>query len=51
MIPDSVISIGNNAFMAVINMTVNPGSYAEQYCIENGLLYTYPEGNLDWLRN
>ena len=60
-IPDSVTSIGDNAFsqwlfnspLPDIILTVTPGSYAESYCIQNGIAYTYPEiiygDNDSWL--
>ena len=31
-----------------MTITVNKGSYAQQYCAENNLRYTYPD-SLDWL--
>ena len=42
-IPDSVTSIDNSAFNDCPNLTltVAPGSYAESYCINNGLSYIY----------
>ncbi len=45
-IPDSVTSIGEFAFINCAKelvLTVPKGSYAEQYCRENGLKYKYPE--------
>ncbi|MBR6667015.1 MAG: leucine-rich repeat domain-containing protein [Clostridia bacterium] len=50
-IPDSVTSIGDDAFYwcdALTSITVGRDSYARQYCIDNGLPYTYPDAN-DWL--
>ena len=43
-IPDTVTYIGTDAFGRCddLVLTVSPGSYAEQYCIENGLNYTHP---------
>jgi len=41
-IPDSVISIGLNAFSGCnehFYIRCNPGSYAEEYCIANGVSY------------
>ena len=51
-IPDSVTSIGDDAFSDCPNLTlaVNRGSYAAQYCKDNDLNYTYPD-SLDWLNN
>ncbi|MBR5108764.1 MAG: leucine-rich repeat domain-containing protein [Clostridia bacterium] len=50
-IPASVTAIGENAFDYCDNLTVTVarGSYAEQYCIENGLYFMYPD-SLDWLK-
>ena len=44
-IPDSVISIGDYAFYECPNLTaiVNHGSYASQYCAEQGIAFS----NLD----
>ena len=49
-LPDSLTSIGDNVFYGCdyITITVNRGSYAAEYCKENGLNYTYPDVN-DWL--
>ena len=49
-IPDRVTSIGENAFARCPNLTltVDHDSYAEQYAIDNGLKYMYPD-SLDWL--
>lgn len=51
-IPDSVTSIDENAFKdcSYVTLTVGRDSYARQYCIDNGLPYTYPDAN-DWLLN
>ena len=46
-IPDSVTSIEEEAFFycpSDIVLTVSPGSYAEQYCIENKYHYRYNDG-------
>lgn len=46
-IPDSVTSIEEKAFFycpSDIVFTVSPGSYAEQYCIENRYHYQYSDG-------
>ncbi len=43
-LPDSVTSIGDSAFSfcnKLTTITVTEGSYAEQYCIDNGLPYQY----------
>ena len=42
-LPASVAEISNNAFVGCDNLTiaVPKDSYAEQYCIDNGLDYTY----------
>ena len=42
-IPPSVTYIGQNCFLGCDNLViyVTPGSYAEQYCIDNGLKYEY----------
>lgn len=52
-IPNSVISIGKEAFVYCYKLTiiVNEGSYAEKYCIDNGLPYTYKNISLDWLND
>ena len=44
-IPGTVKKIGEDAFAFCDNLTitVDQGSYAEQYCKENGLNYTYSE--------
>ena len=52
-IPDSVTFIGNHAFDGCDSLTeiiVGRDSYAKQYCIDNGLSYTYPDAN-DWLND
>lgn len=48
-IPRSVTSIGKHAFTDCEKLIamVGAGSYAEQYCKENGIEYVYPE---DWSR-
>lgn len=48
-IPESVTSIGENAFYDTVIWKVTPNSYTEQYCKEKGIMYTYSEGSLDWL--
>lgn len=42
-IPDSVTSIGNWAFEGCTQLTsiVQPGSYAETYCKDKNIKYTY----------
>ena len=49
-IPDSVTAIGDEAFSnsGLTEIIVGRDSYAKQYCIDNGLPYTYPDAN-DWL--
>ena len=49
-LPDSVTSIGEDAFSEcdILTLTVSRDSYACQYAIDNGLVYTYPDAN-DWL--
>ena len=50
VIPESVTSIGENAFPRVaginqpyrLTLIVAPGSYAESYCMESDIPYTYP---------
>lgn len=51
-IPNSVTLIGMDAFAECPNLTltVSRGSYAAQYCKENGLNYQYTD-SLDWLLN
>ena len=44
IIPDSVTEIGDNAFDGCWNLSkviVSPNSYAEQYCKDNGINYSY----------
>ena len=50
--PSSVRVIGKNAFnlTKVASFTVNEGSFAEQYCIEEELNFTYAN-SLDWLND
>lgn len=52
-IPDSVSGIGKNAFTVpknfnsvpnpALTVMASPGSFAAQYCEENGIAYTYPD--------
>ena len=52
-IPVSVTSIGDEAFRECaeyLTVTVEEGSYAEEYCKRNGIKYQYPDA-LDWLKN
>ena len=51
-IPASVTEIGEDVFEYCyrVTVTVERGSYAEQYCIENGLYFQYPD-SLDWLND
>lgn len=44
-IPESVKTIGKEAFLGCEDLTVYvvPGSYAEQYCIDNGVIYAYTD--------
>lgn len=52
-IPSSVVEIGNNAlpkYAQDLIVTVQNNSYAKQYCIDNGIAYTYPD-SLDWLND
>ena len=51
-LPDSVTSIGDQAFWGCDNltMTVQRDSYAARYAKDNNLNYTYPDAN-DWLNN
>lgn len=48
-IPASVKAIGDDAFSHEMRIIVEPASYAEQYCIDNNLIYEYSESSLDWL--
>ena len=55
-IPSSVTDIGTSTFQFCRNLiiTVNPDSYAEQYCKRFNLSYVYPDVNYgdaptDWL--
>lgn len=52
-IPDSVTTIGAGAFNGCdsLTLTVSRDSYALQYCKENGIKYTYPDSNNDWLND
>ena len=46
-LPDRLTSIGDLVFYqcsSLTGITVERGSYAEQYCIDNGFVYTYAEG-------
>ena len=47
-IPASVTEIGDYVFEKChrLTLTVEPGSYAEQYCIEKHLHYGYPDGTI-----
>ena len=52
-LPDSVTSIGTDAFTDCpghLTFTVPMDSYAEQWCIDNDMNYTFPDAN-DWLLN
>ena len=51
-IPDSVTSIGTDAFAECesLTITVSRDSYALAYCKENRLKYKYPDA-LDWLND
>ena len=52
-LPDSLIYIGEEAITRLrpdCTFTVTRGSYAAQYCRENGLNYQYTD-SLDWLNN
>ena len=52
-IPGSVTSIGYDAFdycSEQLVITVDKGSYARDYCAENGYTYQYPDA-LDWLKD
>ena len=45
IVPASVTSIGYDAFgeCPLLTLTVESGSYAEQYAIENNIPYVYPD--------
>lgn len=50
-LPSSVTSIEDDTFdccTSLTSITVTRDSYARQYCIDNGLPYTYPDAN-NWL--
>ena len=49
-LPDGVTGIGDEAFDGCGRLTiiVTEGSYAEQYCADNGLTFQYTD-YLDWL--
>ena len=51
-IPDSVTSIGDDAFAGCESLTATVGrnSYAEQYCAEKGIKYTYADASA-WLND
>ena len=52
-LPDSLTSIGTDAFTDCpghLTFTVPMDSYAEQWCIDNNMNYTFPDAN-DWLLN
>ena len=52
-LPDSLTSIGTDAFTDCpghLTFTVPMDSYAEQWCIDNNMNYTFPNAN-DWLLN
>jgi hypothetical protein len=47
-IPASVTSIGDEAFSfcaKTLTVTVDRGSWAEQYCKDNGLNYSFSDGS------
>lgn len=45
-LPDSLQTIGKDAFSGYSpSLTVPLNSYAAQYCMDNGLDYTYPDAN------
>ena len=53
VLPGSITYIGSGAFLGCTSLksiTVERDSYAEQYCISEGLVYTFPD-SLDWLSN
>ena len=45
-VPDSVREIGKNAFPTGCLLCVEEGSYAEEYCKQQGLTYHYPGENI-----
>ncbi len=49
-IPDSITAIANDAFYSCNRLTfiVDPDSEAEQFCIEHGIRYSYPNAD-SWL--
>ena len=52
-LPDSLTDIGKGAFDGcsdLLTFTVGRDSWAKQYCIDNGLSYTYPDAP-DWLND
>ena len=50
-IPASVTKIGVNAFDDwTVTLCVEEGRFAEQYAIENGLMYGYPDGTYGYKR-
>ncbi len=44
-LPDSLAFINASAFMNCLHLTcvVSPGSYAEEYCLENEMAYRFPD--------
>lgn len=55
ILPESVSFIGDEAFTGCDKLIVQvpEGSYAEQYCEENGILYDYTrkEESFSWLND